>query len=503
MADDLETLLKKAPLSQTQRADLWDAYHSASDADDLATKIQSLNVPKPVKATLWDLKHSETPTAAMAEPQTVTAEKPAERTWGDTAKDLAKGVVAGAATTVFGGGDLIRRAVGMERVIDTPEVKALTTPPSSTPGKVGYNAEQIGEFFLPTGVAGKAGKVAEVVKSGALAAAQTAGDPVATGLSAGLAAIPGEAIAARASKALKSSAVETMANSLNAAKEWAKAESERLAPEMLKRGIGGSIKALRTQASEMAAKVGANLGDAYKAAAAAGESVPGDVVRGNIQLASDALHVRAPTGAKIPLPGHEAAISKLAELDEFVGKLGADIPVDQAAGIKQAWDQIVSKAGLYGQNAMAPASEKAAAWGFREAANAFRDLLNTNPTIAALNKEASFWIGLRDVVNATKLRKVGQTGGVIAAGLGGAGAVTGALSGDSTSDRATKALLGGLAGRQLVRVLQSPAFLSKVSAPLKNQLAEALASGSQGRLASATSRILAATPAQFRPSVAQ
>jgi hypothetical protein len=59
-----------------------------------------------------------------------------------------------------------------------------------------------------------------------------------------------------------------------------------------------------------------------------------------------------------------------------------------------------------------------------------------------------------------------------------------------------KGVLGGLAGGQFVKLVQSPAFRSQVSAPLKNYLADALASGSAGRVTSATQRILAALPAQ-------
>lgn len=428
-----------------------------------------------------------------------------ERTWADTAKDALGGVRAGIANTVYGGGDIIRRATGMERIIDTPEVKAAMTPPASTAGKVGMAAEQIGEFFLPTGLAGTAGKVAEVAKAGALTAAQTGGNPTATAASAGLtAAVPvAGALASKASGALKESAANTMANALRATKEWAKDESAKLAPEMLKRGIGGTFRSMRTLARETAAKVGANLEDAYKAATAAGETVPGDVVRGNIQLASDALHVVGQNGKRIPLPGHEAAIGKLAELDDFISKLGPDIPVDKAAYVKRAWDQIVSSAGLYGNKATAPASEKAQAWAYREAANSFREMLNTNPTIEALNKEAAFWIGLRNVLDATKLRKVGQTGGLIRAGGAAVGAGVGGMTGDSASERGVNAVLGGLAGQKFIELMQSPLFMSKVSAPLKNALADALASGDTGRIRGAVARITASAPAQLATGMAR
>lgn len=452
----------------------------------------------PSEAELTEVFKSlpQAPQAAPAAPQA-----PA-RTWVDTAKDVAGGVRAGMANTVFGGGDLIRRAVGMDRIIDDPEVQAAMTPPQSTAGKVGFAGEQIGEFFIPTGVVGKAGRVAEVAKSGALTLAQSRDPKAALASSAITAALPPVAkLAGKAGAALKSSAIDTMANSLKATKEWAKDEAAKLAPEMLKRGVGGSIKGLRKMSSEMAQRVGKDLDDAYKAAAANGETVNGPIVRGTLQFARDALHTKDAAGKLIAIPGNDTAIQSLTRLDEFVEALGDDIPIDKAATVKRAFDDIVAKAGLYGQNAMAPASEKAQAWSYREAANAFRELLNNNPSIEALNKEAAFWIGLRNVVDATKLRKVGQTGGLMAAGSGGAGAVAGALSGESNSERATNALLGGLAGRQLVRVLQSPAYMNRVSAPLKNALAEALASGSPGRVQSVAGRIAASLPAQARANV--
>lgn len=495
MPDALETLLAKSPLSQAQRADLWDAYHNAPDADALASTLKSMGVPTHVKANLWDLKANEAP--AVEAPAAPTAAVTPERTWGDTAVDLAKGVGAGLATTVYGGGDLIRRAVGMERIIDQPDVKAAMTPPESLPGKLGYHGEQIGEFFLPTGLVGKAGKVAEVVKAGALTAAQSGGDPLATGLSAGLSAIPGEAILAKTSKALKSSALETMAGSLKATKEWAKIESEKLAPEMLKRGIGGSIKTVRAHATKMAEKVGKNLHQAYETAAAAGETVPGLVIQGNIQLASDSLHTLAATGKRIAVPGNEAAIEQLDKLDKFVSQLSPNIKVNQAAAIKQQFDDIVERAGLFGPKALASASEKAQGWSFKKAADSFREMLNTNPTIEKLNEEASFWIGLRNVAKATKIRRVGQVGGLIPTIAGTGGAAVGASVGGPLG-----AAGGAFIGNRLARIIQSPAYMSKVSAPLKNALADALASGSVGRVESVTSRILASTPAQLAHGMA-
>lgn len=445
------------------------------------------------------------PIGGEVTPKTAPA-KPAvpERSWVDTAEDVALGAAKGVGNTVYGLGKLVHDYTPIGRISDAIQPGAFedkNKPPELTPTntaqKVGQAAEQVGEFFLPTGMAGKAAKAVEAGKAGLLTMAQ-GGGPVAGGVSAGLAAaIPGAGAAKSAAGALEESAVKTMANSLRATKEWAKAESEKLAPEMLQRGIGGTFTGMRDLARSTAAKVGQNLEQAYQAATAAGQTVPGPIVQGNIQLAADALHITTPSGARIPIPGHETAIAKLNELADFVGQMGPDIPVDKAAALKRTWDQIVSKAGLFGQNKMAPASEKAEAFAYREASSAFRDLLNTNPDIAALNKEASFWIGLKNVLNATKLRKVGQTGVLFQAGATAAGATAGALSGDTAGERAQNAVLYGVAGRQLTKLLQSPLWMSKVSAPAKQALADALASNSAGQIISATQKILSSLPAQL------
>lgn len=65
------------------------------------------------------------------------------------AADLAEAAKAGVASTVFHGGDLIRRMTGAERIIDRPEVQAAITPPNTAAGKVGFALEQGAEFAVP------------------------------------------------------------------------------------------------------------------------------------------------------------------------------------------------------------------------------------------------------------------------------------------------------------------------------------------------------------------
>jgi hypothetical protein len=444
--------------------------------------------------------------AFAAQAQQPAAPEP-ERGVVGTALEVGKGAAKGVGNTLYGFGKLAHDYTPLGRLSDAVAPGAFEgappaiLEPTNTPQKVGYYGEQVGEFFLPTGVAGKLGKAAEVAKSGLLTMAQ-GGTPAAAGASAAItAAVPGGAALKKAGGAVKVGAEKEMAQALGATKEWAKSDAAKLAPQMLQRGVRGSREAMYAQARDAAQLVGRELDDAYKSAAQAGEAVKGDIVRGNLQLTRDALTVRDAAGKASAIPGTEGVLSKLDELDTFVESLGPDIPVDKAAHVKRTWDQIVSKAGLFGPKATASATDNANAWAIREASSSFRQLLNSNPTIADLNKEAAFWTGLKGVLKETQKRTQAQAGtGLVAAGTGGAGAVIGATTGDGGIDNA---IIGGLAGRQLVKVLQSPAFRTSVAGPLKDKLADALASGSAERISAAIGRITASMPGQMQPEFAR
>lgn len=436
-------------------------------------------------------------------PKAETPAAPAERTWGDTAKDVAIGVAKGAGNTAFGLGKIVHDYTPIGRISDAIHPGAFNErppelTPTNTPQRVGFTGEQVAEFFLPAGAAGKVGKAAEVAKSAGLTLAQS-GSPTSAGVS-GLvtAAMPGASALKRGASALNASAQQAMAQALGATKEWAKAEAAKLAPEMLKRGIGGSRQAMLATAKEAAKRIGQNLDDAYKAAAASGEVVPSAIIQGNLQLAADALKVADPTGALRVIPGTERVIQKLDELGAFVASYGDDIPVDKAAHIKRTWDRIVSKSGLFGPKATATATDNADAWAVREASNSFRQLLNTNPDIAALNAESAFWTGLKNVLKETEKRTQSQRGGLTDSIRGVGGAVAGAAVGGPVG-----AGIGQFATQTLSKAIQSPAFKTRVSGPLKQQLADALASGSAAKVAAVSQRILAAAPAQIRAASVQ
>jgi hypothetical protein len=422
--------------------------------------------------------------------------------------DIALGTLKGVGNTVFGLGKLFRDYTPVGRISDAIQAGAFENRPpelnpSNTAQRAGYTAEQVGEFFVPVGAPAKFVKAAQVAKSGLIGTAQ--GGPAAGATSAALTAvIPGGGAAKRAAGALEQSAEKSVAQALGATKEWAKSDAAKLAPEMLQRGVKGSRAAMLEQAKAASAEAGRKLGAAYEAAGAAGKTISGQVIRGELQLAKDGLMIPAANGRMIPIEGAAGVVKKLDKLENFVAQMGDDIPVHHASKVKTAWDRIVAKAGLYGPKAAANATDSEAAWAIREGAGAFRTLLKeASPDIAALSKEYAFWTSLKKVLTATELRTQAQSGGLGQAITTTVGAGTGFASGSDLGDSLTKAFVGAAAGRQFVKLVQSPYWRTVISGPLKQQMADALGSGSASRATSVVSRMMAALPPQVRVAFAQ
>ena len=102
--------------------------------------------------------------------------------------DFLSGAGSGLASTVVHGGDLIRRGLGMERIIDKPDVQELMRAPDSTAGTIGRFAEGVAEFAVPLSKVSKAlagerllARVGgEGLAGGAVGALQSGGDPIST-----------------------------------------------------------------------------------------------------------------------------------------------------------------------------------------------------------------------------------------------------------------------------------------------------------------------------------
>lgn len=259
--------------------------------------------------------------------------------------DAGRGVKAGAASTVFHGGDLIRRGFGMERVIDRPEVKAGITPPQTTAGKLGYLAEQVGEFAVPLSKVSKATKGmslltrmgAEAAAGGGVSAIQSGGAPVETAIGA----VAGGASPAIA-QGLKSGAKQVFRGYLKpslAAKNAPKAE--RIVKTSLEEGLPISrAGATIDEAGKIGGKAGSQI-DALKA------EVEQEVknATGSVDLKRIADRVRRVAKQRFYKPGadpadYEAALAVADRIDKYGAKtLSQHVSVETANETKQALQQ--------------------------------------------------------------------------------------------------------------------------------------------------------------------
>lgn len=476
------------------------------------TAAQLVAKPEPKNGGDWFDQFTSRQPRKTARPEDFTERKPAATTprpaaapsddeggIGRMLADNAIGVAKGVGNTVIGLGEMVHRIPGVTRAVDAlygqPGISDAAfgeareaVRPDNAAQTVGFAGEQIAEHFIPVGTAAKAAKVGQ----SALTTLAQSGDARAAGVSGALtAAVPSVVSAAgRASEFFRKGAIKDITRALAPTKEWAKSDAAKIAPGMLARGVRGSREAMLARAEAASDEVGAKLGDAYRVAAESGQTISGQVIRGELELAKDALTVTNSAGKPALVPGFEAAAKKLDQLNEFVANLGDDIPVDKAHAVKTAWDRLVSSAGLYGPKSMATATDNAEAWATREGASAIRRMLDDVPDVSALNKEYKFWISLRDVLKATELRTQGQSSGLFAAGGAGSAAVATAASGGGL----TAAFMGGWAGKKLVEALQSPQFRSGVSAQTKDAIANALASRNTGAVIKALGRVTAAAP---------
>src|SRR4030095_16264216 len=91
--DPLTELLRRAPLSDAQRADLWDAYQAAATPDDLTAALKPLKIPNPLKADLWDLKATRPATSIPVAPAADTTASSSWADWLPTAGGVIGGMV--------------------------------------------------------------------------------------------------------------------------------------------------------------------------------------------------------------------------------------------------------------------------------------------------------------------------------------------------------------------------------------------------------------------------
>ena len=200
--------METPPVDYSALADQAPTQNAAKPVDysALADQARTQNAAKPVDY------------AALAEQ--ARSSQPQQESWSDKLgalkyalpfdPDVAEGIYSGAASTVGGIADLGTKAArGIaqltggkttpENPTDNPWVRRQMTPPDTIAGKAGKFAEQAAEFAIPATKVGKLAKAADLglgiktalqgATAGGVGAAQSGGNPLATGMAAGLGAL--------------------------------------------------------------------------------------------------------------------------------------------------------------------------------------------------------------------------------------------------------------------------------------------------------------------------
>lgn len=403
--------------------------------------------------------------------------------------------------------------------------------------RVGKTAEQVAEFFvLPSGKAVEAKTIGQwVIKNTPQLAKQAVeamgltalqgGTPEQVGATGAVtAAIPvaGKPVEA-AVQAVAKPATKLVQKALGAGKERFKAMAEKVAPELLRRNVGGATgigrEALLAKATTEAKKASGAIDAALQQSG--GQAVKTAPLVSALEDAKSAFKIEHPvTAAQLAAdpklaktarevaPGQfvtdvvldERTIRHLSRLQKTLNDLGPDATVAEVVAVRRAWDAVVDQAGGFTQRAKGaigvPLKDSSEAWAKREATTAIRKVLSEEvPDLAKVNKEYSFWANVRDVLRQTEKRTAPQEGSlgrnIVTAG----GMVAGASSGDGMVDRAEKAILAGALARRIDLVVRSPRW-RMASAQLRYNLAEAIAEGNVSKITFMANRIMGGAAAQ-------
>jgi hypothetical protein len=471
--------------------------------------------PQAVDYAALAAQHGGVPAKASAPAPAEAAPDEPQRSMVDKVGDVLEGAANTAEDFVLGG--MGRVGLGgtlynIARLASAPlpgptlppraDVPALQ--PRNTAERAGQLVEQTGEFFAPGGLVKEgaakiataapklatAGRAALEGLSAAGVAAAQGSNPVAAGALAAAGPIIGAGVEGLV-PGLRDAAEKKVVQALGPTKERYKAMAERLAPQILRRGLSGSRESLLAKAADTVEATGDQLDTVLQAYGSQPMST-GPIVS-TLEAAKDAFRTTNAKGAIVEF--EPRAIKQLSGLQDIIKGLGPDASVDQLVAIRRAWDKVVDQAGGFahrGGGAIGvPLADTTEAWAKREATGAIRkELAQAFPDMAAVNKEFSFWKGLQDVLTQTVQRTQPQGPGLMRQVAGAAGAAAGASGGIPT------ALLTGKLGQMAHAVFTSPRF-RLIDAGMRNALADALASGQSSRVAGQLSRIAASIGAQL------
>lgn len=254
-----------------------------------------------------------------------------------------------------------------------------------------------------------------------------------------------------------------------------KALAQKIAPEMIDRGMTGSLSSINDGATQAADAVRPSLDRAYDALEAQTPQIQG--AGRQILDRLESLKGKYVVGGNIANP---QAVNAINSVQDIVQQYGNDISPKTLRGLKAVFDDPVAQAGGF------TGADLATKFGLKAqktAADTIRGIVHdASPDIDALDKEISFQLAAKKLTAASDLRKTGQEGGLskvfapLATGVAGtAGFVQNGAQGG------LEAALGVAGAATVAQVLRSP-WWRTLSAVRKDAIANALIAGDGGRV---------------------
>ena len=348
------------------------------------------------------------------------------------------GAAKGAASTANNAGRagqfLINKATGSNIGV-FPKNPELLKPADNE--KLGYGAEQMGEFLAPGALASKLGKAVSVaedapllmrslsalakggIEAGSAGGVEAlhggnAGDIAKTAGLAGGITTAGEMLPF-AANAIKSHAEDLYAKALSPTKQTTKFLTQnKVVPGLLQRGEYGSLKGLSNKAEDATADIGDQMNTLMSARGS--QTMSTKPILDSLEKAKQSYIVNGvplnPDAIK-PIEDLQSRISDMGNSSQTLGP-GNQVSFNSLRNAKQILDNPVAAKGGY---AGVSVGDKYVLSAQKTAANSIRaELAKADPDMAKLNAEYSFWSNVGDVVDSTILRRTGQQGGLLGNG---------------------------------------------------------------------------------------
>ena len=404
-------------------------------------------------------------------------------------QDITRGIVDKGAE-MMGAPTAAREALNTDPIRQGIQGALGQQPGASTAEQLGRGAARVApSVALAAATGGTSIPVQAGLQAGLGAAQSEAGTPGGVALDAALSG--GSALAGAGANWVLGKAgklaVHEYAKALDATGLTNKAISKRIVPELVEKGVTGSLPKLAQVGEANSSLAGQALDAAYQQAEKRGTTVNASRIADGLEAMKKAY--LGPTGpAGDPIILHQGAIDAINSIQGTLQEFGDKASPAQLWKYRQVLDDVVASSNGF-TRPLSPMTAKAIS---RSARSAIQDqLTKAVPDVKALNADYSLWEGLQQVAAATVLRKEGQSGIVgtalragvahTAAGLAGVTAGAPALAAAGVPYIYTRPAVRTAAAVALNRVAPAAGQVARITAPAAGMSIADLMNQSQER----------------------